>query len=59
MVKVVKQLVFLMIAYAVVMALAFTPICALQQHTKQLEYHIKKYFFCLMFFPPEKCPKSK
>ena len=59
MLSVVKQLVFLMIAYAVIMALTFTPICALQQHAKQLEYYINKYFACLMFFPPEKCPKSK
>lgn len=59
MVSVVKQLVFLMIAYAVIMALTYTPICALQQHAKLLEHYITKYFGCLMYFPPEKCPKSK
>lgn len=58
MFRVVKQLVFLMIAYAVIMALTYTPICALQQHAKLLEHYITKYFGCLMYFPPEKCPKT-
>ena len=57
--KVVKRLVFLMCAYGVITALTYGPICALQQHSKLLDYHVKKYFGCLMFLPPDHCPKSK
>ena len=57
--KVVKRLVFLMCAYGAITALTYAPICALQQHSKRLEYHIKQYFGCLVFQPPEKCPRSK
>ena len=57
--KVVIRLVFLMCAYAVLMALAYAPICVLQQHSKLLEYYVKQYFGCLMFFPPDHCLKSK
>ena len=59
MMKVVKRLVFLMFAYAAIMALAFTPLSVLQRHAKLLEFYIKQYFGCLMFFTPPKCPKSK
>ena len=59
MMKVVKRLVFLMCAYAVITALTYSPICALQQHSKLLEYYVKQYFGCLMFFPPDHCQKSK
>lgn len=57
--KVVQRLVFLMFAYAAVVALTYIPICVLQQHSKLLGYHIKQYFGCLMFFPPDHCPKSE
>lgn len=57
--KVVKRVVFLMCAYAAITALTYAPICALQQHSKLLEYYIKQYFVCLMFQPPEQCPRSK
>ncbi|XP_078375513.1 uncharacterized protein LOC144658891 [Oculina patagonica] len=56
--KVVKRLVFLMFAYAVITALTYIPICALQQHSKLLEYYTKQYFGCLMFFPPDHCPRT-
>lgn len=58
MMKVVKRLVFLMFAYAAIMALAFTPLSVLQRHAKLLEFYIKQYFGCLMFFTPPKCPKT-
>jgi len=58
MMKVVKRLVFLMCAYAVITALTYSPICALQQHLKLLEFYVKQYFGCLMFFPPERCQKT-
>ena len=57
--KVVKRLVFLMLSYAVITALTYIPICALQQHSKLLEYYTTQYFGCLMFFPPDHCPRSK
>ena len=57
--KVVKRLVFLMVGYAVITALAYIPICVMQQHSKLLEYYTEQYFSCLMFSPPEHCPKSK
>ena len=57
--KVVKRLVFLMFAYAAITTLAYVPICAVLQHSKLLEYHVKQYFGCLMFHPPDHCPKSK
>ena len=57
--KVVKRLVFLMVGYAVITALAYIPICIGQQHSKLLEHYIKQYFGCLMVLPPEHCPKSK
>lgn len=56
--KVVKRVVFLMCAYAAITALTYAPICALQQHSKLLEYYIKQYFGCLMFQPPEQCPRT-
>lgn len=57
--KVVKRLVFLMCAYAVIMALTYAPLSVLQQHSKLLDHYIKQYFGCLVFFPPDHCPKSK
>jgi len=59
MTTVVKRLVILMCAYALIFCLAYAPICALQQHLKLLDYYVKQYFGCLVFFPPEKCQKSK
>ncbi|KAJ7394309.1 hypothetical protein OS493_000111 [Desmophyllum pertusum] len=47
-----------MFAYAAINTLTYVPICALQQNSKLLEYHIKQYFGCLMFFPPDHCPKT-
>lgn len=57
--KVVKRLVFLMLGYAVIEALTYIPICIMQQHSKLLEYYLKQYFYCLVFSPPDHCPKSK
>ncbi|XP_020623285.1 uncharacterized protein LOC110060827 [Orbicella faveolata] len=56
--KVVKRLVILMIGYAVIMALAYIPVCIMQQHSKLLEYYTNQYFSCLMFSPPGHCPKT-
>lgn len=58
MTTVVKRLVILMCAYALIFCLTYAPICALQQHSKLLDYNIKQYFGCLVFSPPEQCQKT-
>ncbi|KAM7440183.1 hypothetical protein ABFA07_010588 [Porites harrisoni] len=58
MTTVVKRLVILMCAYALIFCLAYAPMCALQQHSKLLDYNIKQYFGCLVFSPPEQCQKT-
>lgn len=56
--KLVQRLVFLMFSYAAIVTLTYIPICLLQQHSDVLEHHTKQYFGCLMFNPPENCPKT-
>lgn len=57
--KVVKRLVFLMCAYAVIMALTYTPVSVLQRHSKLLDHYVEQYFGCLVFHPSDHCRKSK